>query len=307
LEYVYTELIRTETWAALEKERLVGELRGASVFYGLQGTLGKICTRRVKRQFEFAKQESSIGKDLKVLFNNPHMGPDRVRHIEIYTLLLLILMELPSFNLQILKAEGKHIYVHSAVLSARSTYWRALFSSLFKEARETVLSVDWPFDTLAATVEFLYTGQLPEHVDSSLALQIVMYANEWLLLELVLVRTLYNYYYSLCCISGLIMSLICHCYTPFQAADKVAAAGELDFDTAIPLISTLDKSLAPKLRQACLNWLAENLSEALVSHKDLFVQIPEHVIMEVLRAMPVENAKIVRRNINLMHPGLLKD
>ncbi len=60
-----------------------------------------------------------------------------------------------------LEAEGRHISAHKVVLSAASSYWKAMFYGKFREAKEQVVSMkEVSFVGLKSVVECIYTTKL---------------------------------------------------------------------------------------------------------------------------------------------------
>lgn len=81
----------------------------------------------------------------------------------------------------ILAAEGKQVLAHRAILSARSSFFKSIFSGNTYEAHSGQLNlVDFSVDSIESVVEFLYSGILKT---SNIEIMEVVYLADYLKLE----------------------------------------------------------------------------------------------------------------------------
>lgn len=94
---------------------------------------------------------------------------------------LKLLLNNPEFADVTFLVGGKKIFAHKAILVAQCEHFRALFSSTFREAKESEISIDGPFGELAflSLLEWLYTGRVPAEMSTPQMCEVLGLADQY--------------------------------------------------------------------------------------------------------------------------------
>ena len=163
----------------------------------------------LQHSFKITPSPGTLSVDLKILVNNPTFS-------DIY------------FKFE----DGSEIYAHRALLSARSEYFRAMFSSFAESHQKMISIIDVSSSIFLSVIEYLYTGTTP--ITSENVFPLLLAANMYNLSELSSV-----------------------CQRTFESA--------LSCSTAVSLFEFADNFYAPLLKQVVIQFIAQNTAVILDS------------------------------------------
>lgn len=264
LEWIYTFVLCEDTWVSLEKENLIPELRGAAFhfkFSELQAACGKrskkqspFFPKNEKRQFykclsPYVDEEGEF--DQSQLRNCLSTAPDRI-----------------------LLVENRPIFIHSALLSARSDYFKALLS--FHANRPAPVVLEGPsYEAAWHTVNYIYTTD----ANSSPSL------------------------HSLSPLGSIeLRDWCCEVMLPgiLEQCDSVLAASDIPADLVLDYLQAGLDSNRSELVQKCYRTLGLNLLEIASKHTVAFKEImtPDR-LAAVYQTMDPATASITKKNLSI--------
>uniref|UniRef100_A0A0G4GSZ3 BTB domain-containing protein n=1 Tax=Chromera velia CCMP2878 TaxID=1169474 RepID=A0A0G4GSZ3_9ALVE len=138
----------------------------------------------------------------------------------------------PEFSDVTLVVDGKEIYAHKAILATRCEHFRAMFSSKMREFHEGRVNIDlWSYQSVLATLEFLYTGSLGDR-PSTVVAEVLGLADSFGL-------------------DGL--KRLC----------ESSMAHSIERENVCQLLRSADKYLAKDLKEKCMQYIKKNKKEVL--------------------------------------------
>jgi hypothetical protein len=141
-----------------------------------------------------------------------------------------------QFHDVIFMLDDKPVYAWRGILSARSDYFRAMFDKLiWKESSETSIPVlHVPYRTFLAVIVYIYTGEIDSPITVEDALLLLAAANKYILPRLK----------TLC---------------------EIILVKELTVENVFSIFRHADLHMSSFLHKACVQFIAENIDQTLLS------------------------------------------
>ena len=164
---------------------------------------------------------------------------------------VLSLLDDPEISDLTLVVEGRKIHVHRAILFARSSHFRSMFTSGMRECGDGLVHIpDAPYDAMKVMLVYLYTGDVP--LTPALAMPVLCLADRYM-------------------IAGL--KRLC----------ESVLVGAINIETVVVMLEAATQYSASHLQQECLMFAVAHFQELV--HTADYVTLDPKIMILVQRAV----------------------
>jgi cobalamin biosynthesis protein CbiD len=147
----------------------------------------------------------------------------------------------------VFEVEGQKIYAHRSILSARCEFFRNLFGSGMKEAKDSIIKMEEnTYTGLHAFLSYLYTGRFPE-ISTETAFEILQLAESYFLTHLK------------------------------YECEKIIING-ISVENVVSILLEAEKYSAEDLKKTCMNYIEKHKNEI---DKENLMNLPKELLVAI--------------------------